>query len=258
MVVFSTWLHPLTFLFLLSLLFTIGIIEFFRLFNSSNVQPQVILAILAGLAILIGCYLYIEEYITGNLLLAFLMLPFLLFFTELFRGKESFLLNITVSVSGIIYLSIPLSLILFLGYRQEFSTSYDPVLILGFFILIWLYDTGAYVVGSLAGRNLILEKISPGKTWEGFIGGWILAAGTAWLLSLFFPVLSLVQWIIMASVIVITGTLGDMAESGMKRMAGVKDSGNLLPGHGGVLDRIDSVLLSAPFVYVYLKLIDIL
>jgi phosphatidate cytidylyltransferase len=190
--------------------------------------------------------------------MVFLVLPFLLFFTELVRGKEQFTLNITASLSGIIYLSLPLSLVLSMGYQAGIDPGYDPSLILSFFILLWLYDTGAYLVGSIAGRNIILEKVSPGKTWEGFFGGWIIAIATAWLISLFVPVLSLVQWIIMASIIVITGTLGDMSVSGMKRMAGVKDSGNLLPGHGGVLDRIDSVLLSAPFVFLYLKIIEIL
>jgi len=257
-VVFSTWLHPLTLLFLISLLFVVGIIEFFRLLNSSKVQPQVILSILAGQAFIIGNYLFIEDYISSQVFLSFLLLPFILFIAELFRGKELFTLNITASISGIVYLSLPLSFLMYLGYQKGITQSYKPDLILGFFILLWLYDTGAYIVGSLAGRNIIHKKISPGKSWEGFFGGWIISIGTAYLLSLFFPVLSLLQWVIMASIIVITGTMGDMVESGMKRMAGVKDSGNLLPGHGGVLDRIDSVLLSVPFVYIYLKVIEIL
>ncbi|MBL7110747.1 MAG: phosphatidate cytidylyltransferase [Bacteroidales bacterium] len=257
-VVFSTWLHPLTFLFLISLLFVIGIIEFFRLFNSSKVQPQLILSILAGQSIIIGNYLFIEDFISSQFFFAFLLLPFLVFFAELFRSKELFTLNITASFTGIVYLSLPLSLLMYLGYQTGTGRSYDPELILGFFILLWLYDTGAYIVGSLAGRHIMLEKISPGKSWEGFFGGWIISTGTAYLLSIFFPVLSPMQWIIMATIIVISGTLGDMVESGMKRMAGVKDSGNLLPGHGGVLDRIDSVLLSVPFVYIYLKIIEIL
>jgi phosphatidate cytidylyltransferase len=257
-VVFSTWLHPLTLLFLVSLLFIIGIIEFFRFFNPYKIQPQVVLAILAGQAILIGNFLFMEGYISGRYFVVFLLLPFFAFITELFRGKQLFMLNIAASFTGIVYISLPLSLLIHLGYQTGIDRAYNPDLILGFFILLWLYDTGAYVVGSLAGRNIIHEKISPGKSWEGFIGGWIISTGTAYVLSLSFPVLSLAQWIILASIIVIFGTLGDMVESGMKRMAGVKDSGNILPGHGGVLDRIDSVLLSVPFVYVYLRIIEIL
>ncbi len=257
-VVFSTWLHPLTFLFLISLLYILSIIEFFRLLNSSKAEPQVILSILTGQAVIIGNYLYIENLIPGPCFFAFLLLPFLAFFAELFRNKEMFTLNITASLSGIVYLSLPLSLLMYLGYQTGTSHSYDPELILGFFILLWLYDTGAYITGSMAGRHIMLERISPGKSWEGFFGGWVISAGTAYLLSIFLPVLSPLQWIMMATIIVLFGTLGDMVESGMKRMAGVKDSGNLLPGHGGVLDRIDSVLLSIPFVYLYLKIIEIL
>ena len=258
MVVFSTWLHPLTLLILISLFFVVGIIEYFRFFESGKIQPQLLLSVVAGLAIITGTFLQAEDYISTRLFAGFLAVPFLIFFAELFRRKEAFALNIATSLSGIIFLALPLSLVFCLGYRQETGGSYDPVLILGFFILLWLYDTGAYLVGSLLGRHLIMEKISPAKTWEGLFGGWIIALGTAWALSQLFTVLTLDRWMIMACIIVITGTLGDMTESGMKRMAGLKDSGSLLPGHGGVLDRIDSVLLSVPFVFIYLKVTGIL
>jgi phosphatidate cytidylyltransferase len=140
---------------------------------------------------------------------------------------------------------------------------FDPLLhsgpqhygiVLGFFLLIWLNDTGAYFIGSLIGKHKLFERISPGKTWEGSAGGTLFALLTAWGLSYIFPQIDRTHWLILAIITVVTGTLGDLVESMLKRSLGIKDSGNILPGHGGMLDRFDAVLLSAPFVFVYLAL----
>ncbi len=125
---------------------------------------------------------------------------------------------------------------------------------LAFFGIIWTFDSFAYVTGTLTGKTKLFKKISPGKTIEGIIGGTTFAVLTAYIISLYSPTLNTVQWILLAIIISLTGTIGDLIESAIKRNAGVKDSGSFLPGHGGFLDRFDSLFFSVPFVFVYLYL----
>ncbi len=130
-----------------------------------------------------------------------------------------------------------------------------PVL---YFFILWTYDTFAYLAGIKFGRNRLLERISPKKSWEGAIGGIIFSFILTYILSGFYGFISLYQWLGLTAIIVVFGTLGDLAESMLKRSLNCKDSGNFFPGHGGILDRFDSVLLSAPFVFVYLKIIELI
>jgi phosphatidate cytidylyltransferase len=134
------------------------------------------------------------------------------------------------------------------------SHEYRPESLVYFFMLIWASDTGAYFAGRAFGRRKLFERVSPKKTWEGFIGGAVLSMVVAAVLAsiTFFPDLKV--WLGMSIVAVVMGTYGDLVESLLKRNVGVKDSGTLLPGHGGVLDRFDSILLASPFLFVYLKL----
>jgi phosphatidate cytidylyltransferase len=127
-------------------------------------------------------------------------------------------------------------------------------MVIGYLVILWLNDTGAYFIGSLLGKHRLFERISPKKSWEGSIGGAALSLITAWAVSLVFTDISLWKWLVMAGIISITGTLGDLVESMLKRSLDVKDSGSLLPGHGGILDRFDAVFLSVPFVFVFLSL----
>ena len=129
---------------------------------------------------------------------------------------------------------------------------------LSIFIFIWCNDSGAYCIGCLIGRHKMFERISPKKTWEGFFGGVAVAVGASVAMAHFFTVMNIWQWIGMAVVVVIAGTLGDLIESSMKREMQIKDSGNFLPGHGGLLDRFDSTLLAVPCAIVYLAFIGIL
>jgi phosphatidate cytidylyltransferase len=112
---------------------------------------------------------------------------------------------------------------------------------------------GAYLIGVTLGKNRLFERISPKKSWEGFIGGVILAAAVSWLLSGWLGVVSPVKWIIISLIVSITGTLGDLVESMLKRSAGIKDSGNIMPGHGGFLDRFDSAVMSFPLVFLFIS-----
>ncbi len=165
--------------------------------------------------------------------------------------------NLTSSKLGhyllaLAYISIPFTLLTQIPFIND---NYHPHIIIGFFILIWINDSFAYLVGSNFGRTKLYEKISPNKTVEGAVGGLLAAIIAAYFISIYFTSLSYLNWTIIALITVIFGVLGDLMESKFKREAGVKDSGNLIPGHGGFLDRLDSVIFAAPFVYVYLHII---
>jgi phosphatidate cytidylyltransferase len=166
--------------------------------------------------------------------------------------------NILHSAFGLVYISLPLAMLVWLRTilygSQPFS---DRIMVLMIIGSIWINDTMAYIVGSLIGKTP-LSRISPKKTWEGTIGGVVLAIGVmgtlAWLLRdepavALFPV---TEWMVVAAIASIAGTFGDLLESKLKRMAGIKDSGHILPGHGGFLDRFDSLLIATPFAWAYL------
>ena len=125
----------------------------------------------------------------------------------------------------------------------------------GFMFLLWTSDTGAYLVGRSVGRTKLMPAVSPGKTWEGLAGGVALTMLVGWLLGRYWTVLSAQQWIMCAAAVAITATLGDLLESAFKRAAGVKDSGSVLPGHGGILDRFDGYLLAAPAMVLVVQLL---
>ena len=125
-------------------------------------------------------------------------------------------------------------------------------LLVGFFIVIWGNDTFAYLSGMAFGKHKLLERVSPKKTWEGTFGGALFSFIAVIVLSLFFKELNAFEWIGFALTIIIFGTFGDLFESLIKRTLGLKDSGNIMPGHGGILDRFDSILMAAPFAYIYI------
>lgn len=157
------------------------------------------------------------------------------------------------SFLGHLYIAVPLGLLSHIAYQQsEVGVVYCPILMLAFFAFIWINDTGAFVVGVTFGKHRLFERISPKKSWEGFFGGLFFAMVAGYVASLFSPTISTIQWVGLALVVSTTATLGDLCESLLKRTLNVKDSGTLLPGHGGMLDRFDSVLLAAPAAVIYL------
>jgi phosphatidate cytidylyltransferase len=145
--------------------------------------------------------------------------------------------------------------ILFLILISRITGDYSPGLITGLMFLIWTNDSFAYLVGKRFGKHKWVPHISPKKSGEGYIGGLIFSLLMAWGLSLYVTDLSLQEWFILAVTVVIFGNLGDLVESSFKRKAGVKDSGDLLPGHGGLFDRLDSLLIAAPFAFLMLHLL---
>ncbi|MEN1785071.1 MAG: phosphatidate cytidylyltransferase, partial [Bacteroidota bacterium] len=169
----------------------------------------------------------------------------------LFATRKIVFTNFHKYIIALFYIGGGCIFLTMIPYRQDGFAQY---LIMGVFILIWVNDTFAYVVGRTLGRHKLFPSISPNKTIEGALGGVIFALIAAYLMSRFEPILSTVQWLSLAAVIVVTGNLGDLLESKFKRVAGVKDSGAIFPGHGGVLDRLDSLVFAAPFAYLMLIL----
>ena len=179
--------------------------------------------------------------------------PFFIFIRELFRNAGNPIHNIGSSLLGVLYISLPLFCFYLISF-QGLLENYQYQCILGYFFILWANDIGAYFAGTYFGKHKLFERISPKKTWEGFFGGALFALIITLIISYYFNNFSLIQWIIVSSIIIVTGTLGDLVESMFKRSAFLKDSGESIPGHGGFLDRFDSLFISAPFVFFYLQM----
>ena len=180
------------------------------------------------------------------------MLPFLF---ALFSKSVSAKSVLSFLYPTLFFLSLPLSLMLFMYDESLFGPMAGASLLFFVFVLLWMNDVFAYLVGTAIGKHKLFSRISPGKTIEGALGGLVFTVLSAVLIGRHVEWISIGQAMGMAAIAVIFGTLGDLCESMLKRQAGVKDSGKLIPGHGGVLDRFDSVLFSAPFIFVYLMLL---
>lgn len=245
-------LHPFAFASVFSVITVIALTEFYNIAPLNHAKSWKYPGILAGLILFITNFLYASGYIQLQHIIGLVLIIFLLFFIGLANQKGNILSDTGITFLGLLYIPVPLSMLAYLCYPGENVTGYKFDLLLGYLIILWLFDTGAYITGSLIGKHKLMEKVSPAKTWEGLIGGIVIAVGIAFVLSLIFDIVTRTDWVIISIITAITGTLGDLFESGIKRNDSIKDSGSILPGHGGMLDRIDSVLLSVPFVSLYL------
>lgn len=232
-----------------------AVFEYNRLFILSDTKPNKVPAYLIGILLFVASFLIARG--TLSIKLYYLVFPLFLVIlaAELYRKKEKPLENIASTILSIVYISIPLSLINFLVFPEFSATkSYSPVLLIALFALIWIYDSGAYLVGVSIGRHRLFERISPKKSWEGAVGGALVALAASYFISGFIPEVKPVHWLAISLLTVISSTFGDLTESMFKRYFGIKDSGQLLPGHGGVLDRFDSLFFAAPVIVTYLKI----
>lgn len=239
---------------LLLILTVMSLIEFVNIITSESIQPALWPTVATGSVVYGFFTANAMDMLTAEWLLAVIPFIFLPFITELWRNKPNPFGNIAFGLLGVVYIAFPLSLVMYFFDPVTLSGPLHYGIVLGFFLVLWLNDTGAYFIGSVFGKHKLFERISPSKTWEGSLGGAVFALLTAWGLSFVFLQLTVLQWIIFAAIIVITGSLGDLVESMLKRSLGIKDSGTFLPGHGGLLDRFDAVFIAAPFVFVYLAL----
>ena len=254
--IISVLAGKLWFLLFFAMVSTFCLVEFYNLTESGDVKINRFWGFtLAGIM-----YLSISLYLLGYVLqpkFFFFFLPFLyiIFVQELYNRNKRPFHSIAYTILGIVYTLLPFLLFVSLAFMSA-DRHYDYRPCLGFLFLLWGADTGAFFSGKLLGRHLLMERISPKKTWEGLFGGLITSMGVALILSKFFKGLSLMEWLGMAAIIVTIGSLGDLVESMFKRELDKKDSGIIMPGHGGVLDRFDGLLISAPFVFLYLLLIQ--
>ena len=186
-----------------------------------------------------------------------LLFLFILPVAEILYTRKTYLRNMGYSLMGLIYISLSLGMLLNLRtfYPGTALETVNKLLVLTIILSLWVNDTMAYLVGSLIGKTP-LSAISPKKTWEGTIGGFIFAViamgAVGYCLSSGFEMQAVTQWMIVAAIAAIAGTVGDLLQSKLKRLADVKDSGHILPGHGGFLDRFDSLLFATPFIWLYI------
>ncbi len=247
--------HPLAFTFLSWALMITGLHEFYRLADYHGIKPGKVLGYLVSSSIFFVTALAAAGVLPMQLLVLIPVLLSLFFAAELFRNRQDSVLNLAFSILAVVFITIPLALLTFFMNPQVTDNPAHWHLLFAYFVILWSHDTFAYLTGLLIGRHKLYERISPKKTWEGSMGGLIFALAASFIISLFFDELSLWQWIAAGFIISVTGTLGDLSESLLKRRFNVKDSGTVFPGHGGVLDRFDAVLFSAPALLCYLILI---
>jgi phosphatidate cytidylyltransferase len=231
-----------------------GLLEFQRLCRTDLTLGQAIPILISGAMIYIIISLYSLTYIEAKFLWLILPLIILQASIQVLSGKNEALKRIATDISGIALIVIPLALLNIFLNPMAIPEYHTPWLLLGMFVILWTHDTFAYLTGSLFGKHPLYKAISPKKTWEGSIGGFGFALIAAYIISVFSPELETWHWFIIAVIITVFGTIGDLAESLLKRQADAKDSGKLLPGHGGILDRFDSVLFVSPIVLIIILL----
>jgi phosphatidate cytidylyltransferase len=228
--------------------------EFFRLIEQKTPHHiSKLFNIISGVIIFLSAYLFLEEKSILALPISALVYLMFLFASAIFINRSDIFNTIIYSAFGQLYITLPLCLLLLISYEYKLdNTIYYYAFVLAIFVFIWVNDTFAFLTGITLGKHKLLERISPKKTIEGFVGGifFTVLAGVGF--SFLFTEYNIYFWIGFAIISSLFATLGDLYESLIKRTYKVKDTGILIPGHGGILDRIDSLLLVIPAIYVYL------
>jgi phosphatidate cytidylyltransferase len=248
--------HPLVFAGVFSVFMLTALFEFYKLSEKLGFQPMIVSGLVSGFLLFTLFFVTANHYIGSALLALTAIIPVGILLADLFSDKNASFKNGLITLAGVVYVGLPFSLLSYIEIpvcKQE--QGFYPWLLAGVFFIIWIYDSAAYVFGNLAGKHKICVRISPAKSWEGLIGGAVFAILMAIGNSQLFDVLSTENWIVVALLIVIFGTASDFFESKLKREAGVKDSGDILPGHGGILDRFDTLLFAIPAIFVWISLI---
>ena len=253
----AIYIHPIFFLILFCIITGLTLWEFGGLvkhYENANLQRTV--NVLGGVYLFIATFVYANGLTDGKIFLPYLLFIMLTMIAELYYKAPNPINNWAFTLFAQVYCAGSFSILNFIGAEPGTPgvMSYTPLFIMAIFIFVWLDDTGAYLDGSLIGKHKLFERISPKKSWEGFFGGLILSLASSQAFAWFAPEINRMNWLGLAATVVLFGTWGDLIESLLKRTLGVKDSGNVLPGHGGMLDRFDSVMLAVPASYIYIEL----
>jgi phosphatidate cytidylyltransferase len=247
-VIYGEWTYFAVFL----LICIMTQLEFYRLLRLDDMLPLVSWGTFSGVTIFIIVFLEQNLLIKNKYYFTILPVLYIAFLIKLYRSTDDKpFTNIGLTFLGIIYVAMPFSFLHTIAFH---SGNYQSGIVIGIIFLQWASDIGAYFSGIKFGRRKLFERISPKKSWEGFLGGTVLALGVSIVISKYFPILEFWQWIGIALIIVVVGTYGDLVESLFKRSMEIKDSGSSIPGHGGFLDRFDSLILSLPFIALFLKI----
>ena len=256
------FLNPRAMVFLFALITGLSVGEYTGLVNGiDDVRVNRFISTVAGVYL----FLAVAAWRMGLVANFIIVVPYLLtivylFVSGLFTCSKNPVADWAYTMLGQMYVALPLSMINILAFEVDgqWGVNFDSLLPLSIFIFLWTNDSGAYCCGSLLGRHKLFPRVSPGKSWEGSIGGCVLVLAVAALIGWWANngdmkhQLGMAAWMGLGLVVVVFGTLGDLVESLFKRTLGIKDSGNLLPGHGGMLDRFDSALMAIPAAVIYL------
>lgn len=253
-IMYSEWTYFIIFL----IICTLSLWEFYKLTGLDGMIPQKTFGTLSGV-ILFSLSFFIERGdISYRYYFAIFPLVSCVYMIKLYKKFERKpFTNIAFTFLGIFYVAVPFALLNIAVFEYEF---YNFQIIFGCLFILWASDSGAFIAGSLFGRRKLFERISPKKSWEGFLGGAALALAFAFGLPYFFesighePVIESWKWMVIGLIIIVGGTFGDLVESLLKRSIEIKDSGTSLPGHGGFLDRFDGLFISAPFIVAFLEI----
>jgi phosphatidate cytidylyltransferase len=256
------WLHPVSFVLTGYILLAGAQYEYYNMIRSTGIKPQIAAGIIAGSAVYAISVLVSSGMLKPRWYLILIPLSAAIMIAELYRKTEKPFDSLAHTFFPVTYSAVPFSMFPFSAFShtglepllKTGNMIFSPGIVVGFFILLWINDSGAYLAGVSFGKHHLMERISPKKSWEGFAGGFILTIVAAWFLSGWMGVVDKKGWIVISVIISVMGTYGDLVESMLKRSTGVKDSGNIMPGHGGFLDRFDSTIISFPMVFLYITL----
>ncbi len=247
--IYSDWTYFLIFAAILGM----SQMEFYKLSGLDGMLPLKTFGTILGLLIFALTFMVEKERLPHEYLFLIFPLVSLTFFIKLYKktDKKPFT-GIAYTYLGIFYVAVPFSLLNLASFSVD--AVYHFEILVGCLLILWASDTGAYFAGTRFGKTKLFERVSPKKSWEGFLGGAFSAIVVAFVISQYFVVLEDWKWLVIAGIIIIAGTYGDLVESLFKRSIEIKDSGSVLPGHGGFMDRFDGLLLSAPFITAFLKI----
>ena len=254
------FLRPEAMMFLFAVVTALTVWEFTGLVNNvEGVSVNRFITTAAGTYLFLAFAGFCSELTPSAVFIPYLLTIIYLFISELYTKAPNPINDWAYTMLSQLYIALPFSMVNVVAFRNEGgAVVYDYLLPLSIFIFLWTNDTGAYLCGSLFGRHKLFPRVSPGKSWEGSIGGGVLVIAVAALIGHIANsgagghVLSVPAWMGLGLTVVLFGTWGDLVESLFKRTLGIKDSGNILPGHGGMLDRFDSSLMAFPAAVVYL------